>query len=249
MRVEFLGTGGYHPNERRHTACVMLPELGILFDAGTSSFRVSSRLATRELQVFLSHSHLDHIFGLTVFLTPMLQGELDRVRVYGTERTLTAVREHLFAEAIFPLEPDFEYVRLEDETPVSGDGTLTHMPLTHPGGSTGYRIDWAERSLAYLTDTSLADTNADGACTRFVRNVDLLIHECYFPDEMADWARKTGHSHVTPVAELARDANVGRLMLMHIDPQRADDDPIGLATARSIFPATEIAEDLTVVEI
>jgi len=223
---------------------VMLPELGILFDAGTASFRVSPRLETRDVQIFLSHSHLDHIFGLTFFLTPMLQGELDRVRVYGTERTLTAVREHLFAESIFPLEPDFEYVLLEEETPVSGDGLLTHMPLKHPGGATGYRIDWPERSLAYITDTT-----ADGTCTEFVRDVDLLIHECYLPDEMAEWSRKTGHSHVTPVAELARDANVGRLMLVHIDPQRAEDDPIGLATARSIFPATEIAEDLTVVEI
>jgi len=249
MRVEFLGTGGYHPNKRRHTACVMLPELGILFDAGTATFRVSSRLATRDLQVFLSHSHVDHIFGLTFFLTPMLQGDLDRVRVYGTQRTLTAVREHLFAEATFPLEPDFEYVLLEEEIPVPGEGLLTHMPLVHPGGATGYRIDWPERSLAYITDTSITDTNADGACTKFVRDVDLLIHECYLPDEMAEWSRKTGHSHVTPVAELARAANVGRLMLVHIDPRRAQDDPIGLATARSIFPATEIAEDLTAVEI
>ena len=35
MRVEFLGTSGFHPTESRHTACVVLPEIGIAFDAGT----------------------------------------------------------------------------------------------------------------------------------------------------------------------------------------------------------------------
>ena len=48
MKVALLGTGAYHPNERRHTACVMLPEIGVIFDAGTSFFRVTSRLKTRE---------------------------------------------------------------------------------------------------------------------------------------------------------------------------------------------------------
>ena len=27
MRLQLLGTGGYHPNERRHTACLLVPEL------------------------------------------------------------------------------------------------------------------------------------------------------------------------------------------------------------------------------
>jgi ribonuclease Z len=41
---------------------------------------------------------------------------------------------------------------------------------------------------------------------------------------------------------------VKQLVLTHIDPQRPDDDPVGLAIAREIFPATEIAEDLLEIE-
>ncbi len=51
MQVVLLGTGGYHPSELRHTACVMLPELGIVFDAGTSFFRVRELLCTSNLDV------------------------------------------------------------------------------------------------------------------------------------------------------------------------------------------------------
>jgi ribonuclease BN (tRNA processing enzyme) len=65
---------------------------------------------------------------------------------------------------------------------------------------------------------------------------------------MAQWCEKTGHSHTSQVAQLARDAGVGRLYLTHIDPQRPDDDPVGLATARKIFPATTLAEDLMEIE-
>ena len=40
MKILLLGTAGYHPSETRHTACVMLPEAGIVLDAGTGFFRV-----------------------------------------------------------------------------------------------------------------------------------------------------------------------------------------------------------------
>jgi ribonuclease BN (tRNA processing enzyme) len=122
-------------------------------------------------------------------------------------------------------------------------GRLSWIPLVHPGGSVGFRIDWPDRSLAYITDTT-----APGDYTDFIRGVDVLIHECYFPDNLSEWAAKTGHSAATPVAQLATDANVGRLLLVHVDPQRPDDDPVGMASIRSIFPNTQLAEDLMEIE-
>lgn len=249
MRILLLGTGGYHPSEQRHTACVLLPESGVMFDAGTSFFRVPERLETDEVQIFLSHAHLDHIVGLTFFLVPLLRKSVKRARLYGTPPTLDAVQTHLFAESVFPVLPSFEFVPLEPGVPIDvPGGVLSHQPLSsHPGGSTAFRIDWPAaadqpaKSLAYVTDTV-----ADGTYTEFIRGVDLLLHECYFPDAMAEWADKTGHSHTSPVAQLARDAGVGRLVLLHVDPYAAGDDPLELAAARSIFPRIELGSDLSV---
>jgi ribonuclease Z len=243
MRVEFLGTGGYHPNETRHTTCVMLPEIGVVFDAGTAFFRVPRRVQTPDLHIFLSHAHLDHIVGLTYVLSTLSVGQFKRAHLHGTQATLTAVREHLFAQPIFPVMPAYEFHPLTARVEIPEGGVLTHMSLSHPGGSTGFRIDWPHRSLAFITDTTV-----DGTYTEFIRGVNLLIHECYLPDARAEWAKVVGHSHTTPVAELARDVGAGQLVLIHVDPRFTESDPIDLERARAIFPRTELAEDLMVVE-
>jgi ribonuclease BN (tRNA processing enzyme) len=244
MRLHFLGTGGYHPNERRHTACLMLPEVGVVFDAGTSFFRVADCLATRELHIFLTHAHLDHIAGLTYFIVPMLSGRLDRAVVYSTQEYLAAVETHLFSQPVFPVNPGYEFRPLAERVQVPGGGVVTHCRLNHPGGALGFRLDWPGKSLAYVTDTI-----ADGSYTEFVRGVDLLIHECNSSDESAVWAEKTGHSHTSAVARLATEAGVKRLVLTHIDPQHPEDDPVGLPAARAIFPATALAEDLMEIDL
>ena len=244
MRVEFLGTSGFHPTEKRHTSCVLLPEIGVAFDAGTGMFRLTSRLRTKELAVYLSHSHLDHVVGLTYLLPALYDGTIETASVFGSGRTLAALREHLFAEAIFPVSLPFRFVEVTGSAmEVPGGGRLTTRVQEHPGASLGYRIDWPDRSMAYVTDTT-----ADPAGVDFVAGVDLLIHECNFTDDLRDLARKTGHSHTTPVCELARAAGVKRLVMTHFDPYAALDDPVDLKKAQSIFPAAEVAEDKMVVD-
>ena len=243
MRIVFLGTGGYHPNKRRHTASILLPDIGVALDAGTGFFRVQETIKSANLDIFLTHAHLDHICGLTFLLVPMLRGDMERVRVFGTANTLQAVRTHLLANELFPVMPDFEWHVLGDGVPLPDNGKLTWTALDHPGGSVGFRLDWEGKSLAYITDTTAPGSYAD-----FVRGVDMLIHECYFPDDMADWAEKTGHSSSTNVAELARAAQIKRLYIVHVDPQRPDDDPIGMKGIRAIFANTNLAEDLMEIE-
>ncbi|APZ95805.1 MBL fold metallo-hydrolase [Fuerstiella marisgermanici] len=241
MRLQFLGTGGYHPNERRHTACLLLPDHGIALDAGTGFFRVQKRLNTDTLDVFLSHAHLDHVCGLTFFLVPILNGDVRKVRIHGSKQTLDAVRSHLFDEAIFPVDPPYEWCELPEgqHVDIADGGKLSWTQLEHPGGSIGYRLDWPGHSLAYITDTT-----APGNYLPFISGVDVLIHECYFPDDMGEWASKTGHSSATAVAHVAKQCGAKRLYLVHADPQHPEDDPIGMDGIRKIFPDSELAEDL-----
>src|SRR5689334_15105484 len=105
MKVVFLGTAGYHPNDRRHTACLTLPELGIVLDAGTGMYRLIDHIHTPQLDIFLTHTHLDHIFGLTFLLDIMYVCPLKRVTVHALPDKLAALRAHLFSEELFPVLP------------------------------------------------------------------------------------------------------------------------------------------------
>jgi len=240
MKLLLLGTNGYHPNDRRHTACMMLPELGVVFDAGSAMFRVREHLVTDTLDIFITHAHLDHVVGLTYMFDVLHGHEMKRVTVHGEQAKLDTINRHLFSELMFPVAPPFQTKTLEQKFALPEGGVLTHFPLKHPGGSIGFRIDWPDRSMAYVTDTVAAAT-AD--YVEKIRGVDLLLHECYFGDDMPDQAELTGHSCLTPVAEVAAAAEVGRLVLVHINPLLTSDEELDLAAARKIFPNVEIGVD------
>ncbi len=242
MKLVLLGTAGYHPNERRHTSCAILPEVGLMLDAGTGAFRAPRYLTTESLDIFLTHAHLDHVAGLTYLFNIIAQTALKTIRVHGDETKLRAVEEHLFSEHLFPKRPPYEAVPLPESGTVAlpGDGRLTCFPLDHPGGALGFRLDWPGHCMAYVTDT-WADPDAE--YTRHLQGVQLLVHECFFDDARADWARTTGHTHTTPVARLAQRVGATQLALIHLNPLSTEADPVGLDAARAIFPATVLGED------
>jgi ribonuclease Z len=240
MKLLLLGTSGYHPSEQRHTACLMLPEAGIVLDAGTGFFRVRDHLATTTLDILLSHTHLDHVTGLTFLLSTRWQKRLDRITVHGAADKLAACREHLLNDHLFPAPLPVEWRPLADGSFQIGEAQVTHFPLAHPGGCTGYRLDFPGRSMAYVTDTT-ASAQADYVDR--IRGVDVLAHECNFRDGQNEWAVKTGHSSTSAVVELAKRAGVGRLVLIHLDPLDDASDPVGIEQARRIFPRTDVGHD------
>jgi ribonuclease Z len=245
MRLIMLGTTGYHPCARRHTACFMLPEVGVVLDAGTGFFRVRDWLQTEELDVFVTHAHLDHVIGLTFLFDVAYQTGLHATRVHGAAGHLQAIQEHLFAKPLFPVLPPLTFHAIPPAMDLKSGGQLTHFPLEHPGGSLGLRLSWQGRSMAYVTDTT---ARRDAPYIEHIRGVDLLVHECYFPDGYEDLAIKTGHSCLSPVLAVARAAAVKRLLLVHVNPLAENDDPLGLEMIADPGLPVSIAYDLQQVE-
>ncbi len=189
MKLILLGTAGYHPNDHRQTACLMLPEVGVVLDAGTGFYRARDHLCTDELDIFLTHAHLDHSVGITYLFDVIRDRTMRRVTVHAASDKLAAIGEHLLAEALFPVKPPCELRPLAASVPLAGGGTLSHFPVVHPGGAVGFRLEWPGHSLAYVTDTTASD---EAQYAEAIRGVDLLVHECNYPDAQCEPGRAVG---------------------------------------------------------
>ena len=225
MQLEFLGTAGYHPNEARHTSCVLLPDAApgcaFVLDGGSGFFRLIDRALPARLHIFLSHPHLDHVLGLT-FLTDVQHAHPGtQITLYGDARTLETVRHTLFGSPLFPLQLGCEAVEVRPAQPFHVAGVEVECcALTHPGGSLAYRFRWPDgKTLCYVTDTS-----GDGAYHEFISGApDLLIHERNFPDKFADLAETSGHCTSKHLVAAARVSGAKRLVATHFNPLTSTD--------------------------
>jgi ribonuclease Z len=91
---------------------------------------------------------------------------------------------------------------------------------------------------AYVTDTRPCDGGR-----ALADDADLLYHDATFADEHRTRAKTTGHSTARQAAAVARDAGAQWLLLGHLSARYPDPAPLE-REARSVFPASEIAEEL-----
>jgi len=92
------------------------------------------------------------------------------------------------------------------------------------------------------------DTRSTRSLVKLAKGADLLIHEATLMDELADRAKRDGHSTPSQAAHIAKKAGVKRLILTHVSARYRDVAPM-LKEARKIFPATNVAEDFMAVEL
>lgn len=99
------------------------------------------------------------------------------------------------------------------------------------------------RSYAYCSDTCYQPQNVP-----LLKDVDLLYHEATFGKDNLPRAIETLHSTAEQAAQIALQANVGRLVIGHFS-SRYDDEQVLLDEAQAVFPNTSLATDGMVVHV
>jgi len=61
--------------------------------------------------------------------------------------------------------------------------TIRTAPLDHPDGATGYRIEYAGRSVASITDTESRYDHHIRNITSLARHADLMIFDCTYTEK------------------------------------------------------------------
>jgi len=92
-------------------------------------------------------------------------------------------------------------------------------------------------TYAYCSDTRLIPELVET-----LKDADMVYHESTFMDDMKDRARDTYHTTAKQAAQLAKDANVGMLLLGHFSTRYRDLNPM-LREAQSIFKESYLAEE------
>ena len=86
---------------------------------------------------------------------------------------------------------------------------LRTAPLNHPNGATAYRIDYAGRSICYVTDTEHREGELDNNIIELIRGSQLVIYDSTYTEEEYPRYRGWGHSTWNEGVKLCEAAGAG----------------------------------------
>jgi len=224
-----------------NTACVLVSiadELPIVFDLGTG-LRYLGEDLKEDLgdspfrgTALVTHLHWDHIQGLP-FFTPILRdgSELTIVGPRQESGSLQEAFESVLKPPVFPvplalLPGQMSFVETTADPIQIGSATISAIEVAHTGITNAYRLETATGSVAYVSDhqqpiDGSLDVPQDVA--DFCRGVDLLIHDAQYDAGEFEMKATWGHSTIAYAVEVAKAADVRRLVLFHHDPTHDDD--------------------------
>jgi phosphoribosyl 1,2-cyclic phosphodiesterase len=105
--------------------------------------------------------------------------------------------------------------------PLSGINVRT-ASLNHPQGATGYRIDFAGKSICYVTDTEHREGRLDQNILTLIDGADMVIYDSTYTDEEYASYRTWGHSTWQEGLKLCEAAGARTFVAFHHDPEHDD---------------------------
>ena len=226
MKLRVLGSSGAEYPGYNPPAFLLNGTL--LLDGGTIGTRLTEKEQWGIKHILITHSHLDHIKGIP-FLADniIIKNKKHSVTLYGIRETLSALRENLLNDRIWPdftkisaaIEPVIRMKQVTAGRPFSIDGCqITACRVNHTVPAVGYIVTEKKSGtkLLYTGDTGPTDR-----IWRIAGGVDVAIIEVSFPNRMEALAVKTGHLTAGLLGqELAKFRKMpGRVLVTHPKPQ------------------------------
>jgi len=238
MNIILLGTGVAIPQLEKAQSGILVktPEELMLFDCGAGILGriVQSgydylKIAT----VFFTHHHLDHNSDFLALLKAQqltsddLGIKRQNVRVYGPEGTTDWLNTLLSCYRYIDVEVDVEELCDGDVIRV-GSSVVTARKSIHSLPSLAYRMKTPTSTFVYSGDTEPSEAIKE-LCHG---NVDVLVHECSFPDE---FSYITNHTTPAKLRDLIFDRDIERIVLTHLYPHTVGHENAMIETIKEKF--------------
>jgi phosphoribosyl 1,2-cyclic phosphodiesterase len=252
VQVRFWGTRGSIPTPGKdtlkyggNTSCVEIRSGDQIFvcDSGTGIRGLGTSLMKEfkgqaiDVNLFVSHTHWDHIQGFPFFIPSYVpKNRLSVVSGKSVGDSFENIIRGQMAQNYFPVEigdmqASIEFKHSAEEMQV-GPVTVRTTYTNHPGVDVAYRFDMPGGiSVIYLTDhenhqalggVSDLTKRQDDAIIAFCKGADLLICDAQYTDDEYEAKKGWGHSRWKDTVHLGLEAGVKKLALFHHDPERSD---------------------------
>ncbi|HEX5538324.1 MAG TPA: 3',5'-cyclic-nucleotide phosphodiesterase [Methylophilaceae bacterium] len=229
MKITILGCSGGIGSHLRTTA--MLVDDDILIDAGTGVGDLSIDQLTLIDNIFVTHSHLDHIACLPFLLDTVMGRRTSPVTLHALAETIHALKTHIFNWKIWPdfnaipdaSQPLLQYsaIRL-GETTIINDRGITALPVNHVVPAVGYLLDSGKNSLVFSGDTTVCD--AFWQQVNQIDNLKYLIIETAFGNSEIALARVSKHLCPSMLFdELAKLERPAEVYITHLKPGEGEE--------------------------
>ncbi|MBT5432704.1 MAG: MBL fold metallo-hydrolase [Alphaproteobacteria bacterium] len=227
----------------------------IILDAGTGLRELSMALDDGPLDadLFMTHTHLDHVCGWP-YLTALTDPGTRLAAWSGhlkAPHTLESVLERFLKDPVTPVNEASLKARIDwkefalGDTLTPRDGVVVKTgPLNHPNGASGYRVEYAGKSICYITDTEHVTGAPDANVLGLIAGADIVIYDATYTDEEFPKFITWGHSTWEEGVRLCDAAGVKTFVAFHHDPSHDDDRMDAIAADLEIArPGSVVARE------
>ncbi|MCL2189600.1 MAG: MBL fold metallo-hydrolase [Defluviitaleaceae bacterium] len=248
MKVRVYGCRGSLPTTRdpasrygSNTSCIALevPGQTIILDAGSGIAQMDrfTKLFARDgapFDILLSHLHIDHLIGLTVFSKVWLNSPDELVRIYTLDRDDRPLKEQIFGLFTPPYWPvsmvqfaNAECIAVQTGVPFAlGGFTVTPFGAAHPDKTASFHITDGSKVIVYLLDSETPALSPQGweELVGYCENADLVVFDAAY--SVIDYPDKKGwgHSTIEDGFKLAEASGCKKMMFTHFGFEYSDQE-------------------------
>lgn len=176
----------------------------IAIDAGAIGFYSSPQEQEKIRHVLITHSHIDHLASLPIFIENVFTGRPDPVIIYGSTPVLDCLQADVFNNRIwpdfielskFPISRFLDIKTFEPNQTMTLDGiNITAININHVVPTVGYIFDDEKSAIGYVSDT--AETEEIWELLNKQKNLKAVFLEVTFPNDL-QWLADVS-KHLTP---------------------------------------------------
>lgn len=226
MKLTVLGCSGGIGGRGTHTSSFLVDQ-DTLIDCGTGVGDLAFEDLVRIDQVFITHSHLDHIAFLPLLVDTVAEVRQRAITVFALPETLRILRSHVFNWLIWPdfsAIPDrhdpflrFQPVQVGETVRLSGGRGFTPLPAHHTVPACAYALDSGKGKLVYSGDTTHAPDLVQAI--NGLSDLRHLLIETAFADAQHDLALAARHLCPSLLAAFLDDLSVSpEVWVSHLKP-------------------------------